>query len=148
MIHRRQFSPEQDKNIARVKDALGWSSASPTDAVAVKACYETCGRTLRDVAVRHFGENQLPKKAVLNLLVAVVLRAWSYDPQAINASERVSCEADAEARKLREALDAGGLSPRAERWLEWSRNSIGGRGPYKLFDFHDLPIASEERIDR
>jgi len=106
MIYQRQFSSQQSKKIARVKDALGRLRANPADAVAVMALYEACDRELQEVAVRYFGKNQLGKKAVLNLLVAVVSRAWSYDPQSMNASEWVSGVAGAEARKLREALDA------------------------------------------
>ena len=106
MIYERQFSSQQSKKIARVKDALGRLRANPADAVAVMALYEACDRELQEVAVRYFGKNQLGKKAVLNLLVAVVSRAWSYDPQSMNASEWVSRVADAQARKLREALDA------------------------------------------
>jgi len=106
MIYQRQFSSQQSKKIARVKDALGRLRANPADAVAVMALYEACDRELQEVAVRYFGKNQLGKKAALNLLVAVVSRAWSYDPQSMSASEWVSRVANAEARKLREALDA------------------------------------------
>jgi|SRR5438552_11694358 len=106
MIYQRQFCSRQSKTIARAKDALGRLRTNPADAVAVMLLYEACDRELQEVAVRYFGKNQLGKKAVLNLLVAVVSRAWSYDPQSMNASEWVSRVADAEARKLREALDA------------------------------------------
>ena len=106
MIYERQFSLEQNKKIARAKDALGRLRANSTDAVAVMGLYEACDRELQEVAVRYFGKNQLGRKAVLNLLVAVVSRAWSYDPQSMSTSEWVSRVADAEARKLREALDA------------------------------------------
>ena len=77
--------------------------------------YETYGRELQKVAVRYFGKNRLGKKAVLNLLAAVVSRAWSYDPQSMNASEWASRVADAEARSLREALDVDGNSGRRTR---------------------------------
>ncbi len=107
MINQRQFSSAENKKIVRAKDALGRLRANRTDAVAVMALYETCGRELQEVAFRYFAKNQLGKKAVLNLLVAVVSRAWSYDPQSMNASEWVSRVADAEARRLREAVDAG-----------------------------------------
>ena len=107
MIYQRQFSSDQNKNFVRAKNALGRLRANPTDAVAVMALYEACSRELQEVAVRYFGKSQLGKRAVLNLLVAVVSRAWSYDPQCMNASEWVSRVADAEARRLREAVDAG-----------------------------------------
>jgi len=116
MIYQREFSSEEIKKIGRAKDALGRLRGNPTDAVAVVALYEACGRELQEVAVRYFGKNQLGKKAVLNLLVAVVSRAWSYDPQSMSASEWVSRVADAEARKLREPLDANRQhSPRLPR---------------------------------
>ena len=106
MIYQRQFSLGQNKSLASATDALGRLRANPADAVAAMALYEACDRELQEVALRYFGKNQLGKKAVLNLLVAVVSRAWSYDPQSMNASEWVSRVADAEARKLWEALDA------------------------------------------
>jgi len=112
MIYQRQFSLGQNKSLASATDALGRLRANPADAVAAMALYEACDRELQEVALRYFGKNQLGKKAVLNLLVAVVSRAWTYDPQSMNASEWVSRVADAEARRLREALDAGGGSGR------------------------------------
>ena len=105
MIYRRQLSSDQNKKVARVKEALGRLQANPKDAIGVMAVYEACGRELQEVAVRHFGINQLAKKAVLNLLVAVVERACTCDPQSMNASEWVSRVAEAEARRLHEALD-------------------------------------------
>jgi hypothetical protein len=115
MINQRQFSSEENKNIVRAKDALGRLRVNPRDAVAVMEFYEMCGRELQEVAVRYFGKNQLGKKAVLNLLVAVVSRVWSYDPQSTDASDWISRVADAEARRLGEAVDAGS-SPRRHTW--------------------------------
>jgi hypothetical protein len=115
MIDQRQFCSEENKNIVKVKDALGRLRVNPRDALAVMEFYEGCGRELQEVAARHFGKNQLGKKAVLNLLAAVVSRAWSYDPQSINASEWVSRVADAEARSLRQALDVDGNRGRRTR---------------------------------
>jgi len=115
VINQRRFSSAENKKIVRAKDALGRLKVNPGDAVAVMEFYETCGRELQDVAFRYFAKNQLGKKAVLNLLVAVVSRAWSYDPQSMNASEWVSRVADAEARSLREALDVDGNRGRRTR---------------------------------
>src|SRR6267154_2094157 len=115
MINRRQFSSDESKKIGRAKDALGRLKVNPRDAVAVMDFYETCGRELQEVAFRYFAKNQLGKKAVLNLLVAVVSRAWGYDPRSMNASEWVSRMADAEARRLCESLDAGGSRDRGTR---------------------------------
>src|SRR5260221_6563263 len=112
MIYQRQFPSKKNEKIARAKDALGRLRANPRDAVAVMEFYETCGRKLQEVAIRYFGKNQLGKKAVLNLLVAVVSRAWTYDPQSMNGSEWVSRVADAEARRLLEALETAGSKDR------------------------------------
>src|SRR5437773_2215496 len=101
MIYQREFSSEEIKKIGRAKDALGRLRGNPTDAVAVVALYEACGRELQEVAVRYFGKNKLGKKGVLNLLAAVVSHVWSYDPQRMNAAEWFSRMADAEARELR-----------------------------------------------
>jgi hypothetical protein len=107
MTNRRQFSLEQSKRIARAKEALGRLKANPKDAIAVMALYETCGRELQEVAVRHFGKNELAKKAVLNLLVAVVSLARTCDLETTPAKKWFVQCADTEARRLREALDAG-----------------------------------------
>src|SRR5882672_387750 len=115
MIYQRQFPPNKNEKIARARDALGRLRANSRDAVAVMEFYETCGQELEEVAVRYFGKNQLGKKAVLNLLVAVVSRAWSYDPQSMNASDWISRVAVAEARTLREALDVDGNRGRRTR---------------------------------
>jgi hypothetical protein len=115
MIYQRQFASEENKKIVRAKDALGQLRANRTDAVAAMALYETCGRELQEVAFRYFGKSQLRKKVVLNLLVAVVSRVWNYDPQSMNASEWVSRVADAEARRLREALGVDGNRGRRTR---------------------------------
>jgi len=115
MTYQRQFFSQEHEKVARAKVPLGRLRANPRDAVAVMEFYETCSRELQEVAVRYFGKSQLGKRAVLNLLVAVVSRAWSYDPQCMNASEWVSRVADAEARRLREAPDAGGSRCRRTR---------------------------------
>src|SRR5260370_35577281 len=105
MTNQRQSCSEENKNTVKAKDALGRLKVNPRDAVAVMEFYETCGRELQEVAVRYFSKNPLGNKAVLNLLAAVVSRAWSYDPQSMNASDWIGQVADAEARRLRKALD-------------------------------------------
>ncbi len=104
MIYQREFRLERAK-IARDKDALGRLRANPTDAVALMALYETYGRELQEVAVRHFGKNQLAKKAVLNLLVAVASRARTCDLRTMQTKEWIVQCADIEATRLRDALD-------------------------------------------
>jgi hypothetical protein len=115
MINQRQLPSHKKEKNAWAKDALVRLRANPRDAVAVMTLYESCSRELQELAVRHFGKNQLGKRAVLNLLIAVVSRAWSYDPQSTNASEWLSRVAEAEARRLREALDVDGNASRRIR---------------------------------
>jgi len=115
MIYQREFPSQKNEKTARAKDALVRLRSNPRDSVAVMTVYESCSRELQEVAVRHFAKNQLGKKAVLNLLVAVVSCVWSYDPRSMNASEWVSRVADAEARSLREALDVNGNRGRSTR---------------------------------
>ncbi len=70
MTNQRQFSSEENKNIVRAKDALGRLKVNPRDAVAVMEFYETCGRELREVAVRYFGKTNLETKpSLMSLLV-------------------------------------------------------------------------------
>src|SRR5258708_36522478 len=115
MIYQGQFFLEQNKKIAQAKEALGRLKANPKDAVAVMAVYEACGRELQEVAVRHFGKNQLAKKAVLNLLVAVVSRARTCDLETTPAKKWVVQCADAEAEKLRAAMDGASIRGRRTR---------------------------------
>src|SRR5207249_10299919 len=105
MIYQRQFSLGQNKNLASATDALGRLRANPAHAVAEMALYEACDRELQEVAVRDFGKNQHGQKDVLNLLVAVVSRAWRYDLQSMIASEWLSRMDEAVTRKLRGPLD-------------------------------------------
>jgi hypothetical protein len=105
MIYHREFSLEQSKSIAGPNEALGRLQANPKDAIAVMALYETYGRHLQKIAVRYFGKNQLAKKAVLNLLAAVVSRAWTCDLQITHEKKWILQCAEAEARKLRASLD-------------------------------------------
>src|SRR6266436_4675197 len=115
MIYQGQFSSAQNIKIARAKDALGRLRVNPRDAVAVMEFYETCSRELQEVAVRYFGKSQLGKRAVLNLLAAVVSRARTCELQATLTKEWVVQCAEDEARKLRAALDAGSSSGRRAR---------------------------------
>ena len=98
-------------------DALLRLAKNPRDACALIAVYDLCGNHLRASTVRWFGqEAELRSRAVLNILVAIARQAGSYAPQSMNVSEWVYRVANAEARKLREALDAsGGRSERTRR---------------------------------
>ncbi len=93
------------------QDALVRLTANPQDACALVAVYDAFGSHLKASALRWFGRNlELRNRAVLSILVAVGRQAGSYDPHSMNISEWVFWVAEAEARRLREALDAGGSS--------------------------------------
>jgi hypothetical protein len=100
MISERQFSPKQNKNIAKVKDALGRLKADPTNAILIMALYEACTGELQEIARRYFGKDKSAKRAVFNLLAVLAARVSSYDSNSINALEWVSKVADAEANRL------------------------------------------------
>jgi len=89
----------------------------PRDACALVSIYENHHRKLRESATRWFGrDSELRNKAINSILAAIGRQARSYDPQSMNVSEWVSRVADAEARRLREALDtAGNKGPRTRR---------------------------------
>ena len=98
------------------QDALLRLAARPQDACALVAVYDASAKQLKESAVRCFGRDvELQSRAVLNILVAIARQAGSYEPESMNASEWVRRLADAEARKLREQLDAGGNRGRRKR---------------------------------
>ncbi len=103
----------RSKNKAREHDgptdALLRLATNPQDACALVAVYDVSGNHLKASAVRWFGRDaELRSRAVLSILVAIGRQAGTYDPQSMHAAEWVSRVADAEARRLREALDRGG----------------------------------------
>lgn len=90
-----------------VHDALLHLATNPQDAGALVAVYDAFGNHMKASAVRWFGRNVvLRSRAVLSILAVIGRQAGTYDPQAMHASEWVSRVADAEARRLRDALDA------------------------------------------
>jgi len=91
-------------------------ATNPRDAEALISVYEHYEREIRGAAISWFGiKRGLYDQAVNNILVAIGRQAGSYDPQCMNASEWVSRVAEAEARRLREALDAGRSRGRGTR---------------------------------
>jgi len=78
----------------------------PRDACALVSIYENHHKKLRESATRWFGrDSELRNKAINSILAAIGRQAGSYDPQSMNAGEWVRWVVDAEARRLREALD-------------------------------------------
>lgn len=98
----------------RHKQVLSRLAMDPKDAGALVALYEDHEGEIRAAALRWLGKNrELCEQAVCNILVAVARQAPTYDPQFTDPMRWVSRVADAEAKKLREALDsAAGKNPR------------------------------------
>lgn len=88
-------------------DALLRLATNPQDACALVAVYDSYSNDLKASAVRWFGRDaEVRDKAINSILVAIARQAGAYDPQSMDAAEWVRQCADAEARRLREALDA------------------------------------------
>ncbi len=119
----RKFSNPKNTQVRKrelsrsTQDALLRLAANPQDACALVTVYDSCGTDVKASAIRWFGrDNEVRNRAVNSILVAIGRRAGSYDPQSLGATEWVSRVADAEARRLREALDtAGNKGPRTRR---------------------------------
>ncbi len=89
------------------QDALLRLATNPQDAGALVTVYDSYGTDLKASAIRWFGRDaEVRNRAINSILAAIGRQAGSYDPQSMNASEWVRRAADAEARRLREALDA------------------------------------------
>lgn len=99
------------------KQVLCRLALDPRDAVALMALYEEHEVEIRAATSRWFGSNRsLREGAINNILAAIARQAVSYDPETTDAEEWIRERADAEARRLREALDkAGGKSLRTGR---------------------------------
>jgi hypothetical protein len=114
--YRRNDRFQQSDRSRATADALLRLARNPQDACALVAVYDSSGSRLKASAVRWFGRNiDLRSRVVLSILAAIGRQAGSYDPHSMNASEWVSRVADAEARRLREALNAGGSRGRRPR---------------------------------
>jgi len=97
-------------------DALLRLVTNPQDACALVAIYDAFGNHLKASAVRWFGRDaELRSRVVLSILVAIGRQAGTYDPQSVHVAEWVSRVADAEARRLREVLDASGRGRHTRR---------------------------------
>jgi len=91
-------------------------AADPRDAEALISLYEDHEVEIRAAAGRWFGRNrEVCEQAIHNILVAIGRNVRSYDPQSMDAIEWVRQCADAEAKRLREALDAHGGRRRRTR---------------------------------
>ena len=81
----------------------------PADGESLIALYEGYKRDLEEASFRYFGKNEISKKVVNTVLAFLCRAARGYDPQTIDARQWVRHCADAEARRLREALDKAGI---------------------------------------
>jgi len=100
-------------------EALLRLATNPQDACALVAVYDSYGNDLKASAIRWFGrEAEVRNRAINSILAAIGRRAGSYDTESMNASEWVSRVVDAEARRLRKALDAAdGQTPYGRRTM-------------------------------
>src|SRR5258708_3304086 len=86
------------------------------DAEALVALYEIHRKQIRRTAIRWFGRNsEICNRAVNSLLVSIGRRAATFDPRSEDAVEWIGRSADAEAKRLRQALDAGDSGGRCTR---------------------------------
>ncbi len=119
----RKFSNPNNTQVRKrelsrsTQDALLRLAANPQDACALVTVYDSCGTRVKASAIRWFGrDNEVRKRAVNSILAAIGRQAGTYDPQSMDAAEWGRRCADAEARRLREALDtAGSKSLRTRR---------------------------------
>ncbi len=98
------------KNLT-TEEALFLLAIEPKDAGALVTIYDNHGRRLTRTAKRLFGRDpEVAARVVNSILVAIGREAATYDPQTMSAGEWVRHCADAEARRLREALGGAGGS--------------------------------------
>jgi DNA-directed RNA polymerase specialized sigma24 family protein len=99
------------------EQVLSRLAMAPRDVEALIALYEDYEAELRGTAARWFGDDgELCQQAVNSILSAIGRQAPSYDPQSMDPGKWIHECADAEARRLREALDT-------------ARNKVLGRRP-------------------
>src|SRR6267154_6571680 len=91
------------------EQALFLLAIEPSDASALVTICDNHSRRLRRTATRLFGGHpEVAARVVNNILVAIGRGAATYDPQSMSGGEWVRHCADADAKRLREALDARG----------------------------------------
>lgn len=81
-------------------------AVDPADSEYLVALYEKYEKELKEAAACYLGRKEISKRAVNNILVALGRQAKTFDPQSTEAVGWVRRCADAEARKLRDALNA------------------------------------------
>jgi hypothetical protein len=100
----RAIAEIQDSPLSSA-EALQRLAVDPSDARALIAIYEHHRVDFPEAAMRWFGrKGQLPKRAVNELLVAVVQRAKSFDRGHMDATDWIKKCADSEAQRLHKTL--------------------------------------------
>src|SRR6266481_1569504 len=118
MPYAKQIAVGPGQVVADLRDrqGLGRLAMDPKNANALMALYENHEFEIRAAAIRWFGNNRdIYEQAIHNILVSIGRDAGTYDARSMDAAEWVRQCAEAEARKLREALDAGGSRGRRTR---------------------------------
>ena len=114
----KQIAVGPGQVVADLRDRQGLRrlAMDPKNANALMALYENYEFEIRAAAIRWFGNNlNNYEQAIHNILVAIGRNVRSYDPESMDATEWVRRCADAEARRLREPLDAAGRAGRRIR---------------------------------
>ena len=103
----------------RDSDVLRKLAVDARDPSALVALYDMHGKKIRRAATRWFGRQpEICNRAVNNILVSIGKKAATYDPKSVDAADWIHQCADAEARRLSEALEASASkSPRNRRAL-------------------------------
>jgi len=118
MPYAKQIAIGSGQEVADLRDRQGLTrlAMDPKNANVLMALYENHEFEIRAAAVRWFGNNRdIYEQAIHNILVAIGRNVRSYDPESMDATEWVRRCADAEARRLREVLDAGNNRGRRTR---------------------------------
>lgn len=92
--------------LGSAQDFLARLARNPRDAGALVAIYDAYGNQLKASVAHWFRDDpKVCRRAIYNVLAAIAQKALAYEPQSMDASEWIHQCAEAEARRLREALD-------------------------------------------
>ena len=119
MPYTKQIAVGPGQVVADLRDRQGLRrlAMDPRNANALMALYESHEFEIRAAAIRWLGNNRdIYEQAIHNILVAIGRSARAYDPESTDSTEWVRQCADAEARRLRQAVDAAGSRVRRARW--------------------------------
>ena len=118
MPYAKQIAVGPGQVVADLRDRQGLRrlAMDPKNANALMALYESHECEIRAAAIRWFGNNRdIYEQAIHNILVAIGRNVRTYDPESMDSAEWVRQRADAEAKRLRQAVDAAGSRGRRTR---------------------------------